>query len=193
MRWFLLLFIAVVTVTLQTTVAHRLALFGVQPDWTLVIVVFYALHGPYPQAVVGPTVVGLLAGSMTLEPMGPVVAAYAGAGVAAYLIREYLFIRHAKAQFIVTLIIAAMVQIGWVGYSLVDDSVRWERLSELSSIDWAGQVGDSANPRSHLFSWVVGQAFYTALFAPPIHALLLMASGRLGLRKPRYGHRNLKV
>ena len=38
---------------------------------------------------------------------------------------------------------------------------------------------------------VLGVIFYTALFAPPLHAFLLRYGQPLGLNLPRYSHRGM--
>jgi len=172
MRWSVFLGIAVVTVTLQTTVAHYIELAGVRPDWVLIVVLFYAFHATYPAAVIGGTVMGFIANLMTSERLGPFIAAYGGAAFLAYIVRDYLFIRHGKAQFIVALVIAGLVEFGWVVYR----SVCYPQAAVgVGKVMWL----------------VLGQATYTAAFAPLIHGLLLKVSGRLGLRTPRYGFKGI--
>jgi len=58
MRWLSFLLLGVVLLTLQSAVAPRIELLGARPDWLLVVVVFFAMHAPPRDAVIGAWIIG---------------------------------------------------------------------------------------------------------------------------------------
>jgi rod shape-determining protein MreD len=161
MRWLTFLILAVLTVSLQTTVASRLVWFQASPDWVLVLVVFYALHARADQAVAAGWVVGALADLLTIERFGLLSLTYGLIAAAVCMARAWMFTRHPLTHFGVTFAAALAAAFAWSAYR--------------AALGIPGQ--------GFLTSgwWCV----YTALWAPPLHWLLLKAPGLLGLRTLR--------
>jgi len=167
MRWWTFILFAVLTLTLQTSFAPRLAVLGVRPDWLLVIVVFFALHGRRRDAVLAGWSIGLCADLMSIERVGLLALSYTLVAWSVGLIRDYLFRHQALTQFVVTFVAALCVQIVWMVYRRTLYAFNESLGSELS------------------LSFVVAP-IYAAIWAPVAHRALLSAAPMLGLPKPRY-------
>ncbi len=160
MRWLTFLILAVLAVSLQSTIASRLAWFGAVPDWVLVLVVFYALHARVDQAMAAGWVAGALADLLTIERFGLLSLSYGIAAAGVCLVRDWVFVRHPLTHFGITLIAALALSVVWSAYRAV--------------IDVPGQG-------TLVLGW---SCVYTALWAPPLHWVLLKSPRVLGIRGP---------
>ncbi|MHC4090652.1 MAG: rod shape-determining protein MreD [Planctomycetota bacterium] len=162
MRWLTFGLLVILAVSFQTTVAPRIAWQGLSPDWVLVLVVFYCLHARLDHALLAGWVAGAAADLMTVERFGLISLSYGLVALLVCWVRDLLFTRHPLTHFTVTLCAALFVQVLWTVYRVM--------------------VGLPVGSPLHL----AGSSLYTALWAPPLHALLLKAPRLLGLRPPRY-------
>jgi rod shape-determining protein MreD len=153
---------------LHTTVAPRLAIAGAWPDWILVTVVFFAMHGRGLDVLIAAWILGLLADIQSAERLGLLSLAYTLGGMLAYGVREHVFRSHPLAHFAVTLAAGLVVQAVLGTYYLV-------------APDQGG---------GHGFTGLL-VALYSALFAPLAHGVLLKIGPSLGLSAPRYTHAGL--
>ena len=169
MRWLAFVIVGVVGVVLQTTLSPRLAVAGVRPDWVLVLAVFFALHVRGRDAIAAAWLLGLGADFQSIERFGLLSLVYALVAVGVYLVRDYLFRRHLLTHFFLTFVAGLAVQFLLLAYYalFLDDGGGWG-------------VGR-----------MVLVALYSALWAPPIHMLLLRMSSWLGLETPKYTHAGL--
>ncbi len=172
MRWLPFAIIAILTVTLHTTVGPRLALYGVRPDWILVVVVFFALHVRSIDTVPAGWVLGLLADLQSAERFGLMSIAYGLAALIVHLLREHVFRMHPLAHFAVTLAAGVIVQGVFALYCGLITGVGGGSLS--------AQLGSG-----------MLIALYSALWAPLVHAVLLAAAPWLGVDTPRFTHARL--
>ena len=85
--------LAVLALTLQSAIAPRLAIFGVRPDWILVLVVFFALHGRRRDAVIAGWSLGMCADLMSIERVGLLALSYALAAWVGYAVDRDLIWR----------------------------------------------------------------------------------------------------
>lgn len=167
MRWLTFILLAAAALTLQSAIAPRVAPFGIRPDWLLVVVVFFALHGRAPDAVAGAWVLGMCADLMTVERAGLIALTYTLIAILVCSTREYLFRRRAGTQFFVTLAACVMVRLAWTIYYRVLYDPADSLLATLATDVAMGSL-------------------YTAVWAPPLHRGLLHISRTLGLPRPRY-------
>jgi len=156
--------LAVLTVSLQATVAGRTSWAGARPDWVLVLVVFYALHARADDAMPAGWVAGALADLMTIERFGLLAVCYGLAAIVVCALRDWVFTRHPLTQFSATLVCALLVQVLWLAYRLV--------------------IGLPAGPAAAVF----GSCLYTALWAPPVHWVLLKMPRLLGIHASQYAY-----
>lgn len=169
MQWLAFLITAVLTVTVQTTLAPALTLGGVRPDFVLIAVIFFALHGRGLDAVIAGWALGFAADLQSVQRFGLMALCYALVAYGVYSIRPYLFRRHPLAQFLVTFVSGILV------YALLITITRVE----------ASMWGGSPRAGWGLAFWV---SLYSAVFAPFVQRLLLSCSSVLGLETPRYTH-----
>ncbi|MGB2986428.1 MAG: rod shape-determining protein MreD [Phycisphaerae bacterium] len=167
MRWLTFMLLVVVVLTLQSAVAPRLELFGVRPDWLLVVVVFFALYAPARDAAIGAWIIGGCAGLMTIERLGLIALSYTLVAMAVSPVREYLFRDRAVTRFIVTLLACLLVRIAWTIYC----RVLYDPVDSLL-VDLAMNV--------------LLASVYTAAWAPLLHKGLWRMSRTFGLKRPRY-------
>ena len=172
MRWLTFTILALITLTLQGSVAFRFEMLGLRPDWILAVVVLVALYARPQDTVIGAWVLGLAADLMTLERLGFMALTYALVAWLVVAVRPFLFGYRATTQFLVTVGAALLVQTVWGVYRLcVYPDPAWS----------AGSV------------WVeisLG-ALYTGLWAPLIGKLLLRCARLLGFARPRYSYGGL--
>ena len=162
MRWLTFLILAVLTVSLQSTIAPRLAWGGATPDWVLVLVVCYGLHAKSDQAIVAGWVAGVLADLMTIERFGLLSLSYGLVAAAVCGVRSLVFTSHPLTHFCVTGVAALLVRFGWSAYRAA--------------------TGLPVEP-----VWELGWAcVYTAVWAPPVHWVLLKMPRVLGFRPPHH-------
>ena len=172
MRWLPFAILALGCVTLQTTVAPELRVGGISPDWILVAVVFFAMHGRGVDSIQAAWVLGLLADFQSAERFGLLSLTYALAAGSVCLARDMLFRYHPLAHFFVTFMAGLIVHgLLWGYYLLV--------------------VGMGGGSVSGAFWGVVLTAAYSALWAPPFHALLLRFAPSFGFSAGRYTHAGL--
>ena len=169
MQWLAFLITAILTVTVQTTLAPALTVGGVRPDFILIAVIFFALHGRGLDAVIAGWALGFAADLQSVQRFGLMALCYALVAYGVYAIRPYLFRRHPLAHFLVTFVSGLLV------YSLLLSVTRIE----------AAMWGGSARGGWGLAFWV---SLYSACFAPFVQRLLLMFSSALGLETPTYSH-----
>ena len=167
MRWLTFLVGGLVVLTLQSAVAPRVELLGARPDWLLVVVVFFAMHARMPDAAVGAWIIGAGADLMTLERPGLMATSYLLAALLVFPIREYFFRYRSATQFVVTFIVCVLVRGGWCLYY----RMLYEPIAPIL-ID--------------LTSGCLLTSIYTAVWAPPLHKILLPMSRLLGITRPRY-------
>ncbi|MEE9297010.1 MAG: rod shape-determining protein MreD [Phycisphaerae bacterium] len=172
MRWSTFAAVAILGLILQTTLAPRLAVGGVRPDWVFVLVVFFGLYGARRDAWLAGWVLGLGADLASIERMGLFAIAYCLVAVVVNAVRDMVFLKNPATHFSVTLAAGLLLQAGLLGYRAVvyPNSMTLRHPAVLQ----AGCV-----------------ALYTALWAILIHHLMLKASQPLGLRTSRYTHRGL--
>ena len=172
MRWLTYAILAVITLTLQGSVAFRFELAGLRPDWMLAVVVLVALYARPQDAVIGAWCLGLAADLMTLERLGFMALTYALIAWLVVAVRPFLFRYRAATQLLVTVAAALLVQSVWGVYRLcVYPDPAWS-----AGGAWA-EIGLGA--------------IYTGLWAPLIGKPLLRCARLLGFARPRYSYGGL--
>ena len=174
MRWLGFAICAGLALTLQTTVAWRLEIRGARPDWMLVLAVFFVLHARTLDALIGAWLLGALMDNYSMARFGLLSGCYVLSTLAIYAVRDSVFRDNPLTHFVVTFVPAAAVGAMMAVYRMAA----------------GGEVHSSvlAAAGSILFG-----ALYTAVWAPPLHHLLLKFQGGLGLRSPRRSHRGRSV
>ena len=175
MRWLAFLIAVLLTITVQTALAPRMRVGGVQPDFVLIVVVFFALYAPGLDAVLAGWVLGLAADFQSIERFGLLAIGYALIALGIYAVRPYLFRRHPLAQVFVTCIGGLLL------YGLLFAALQLE--SAVSGVRVAA-------PWRVLF----GVPLYSALVAPLVQRMMLPAAGLLGVETANYTHaRTLRI
>ncbi len=172
MKWFPFALVSLTLLALESAVAPRVALFGAQPDWLLVAVVFFALHVPARDAVVGAWVIGLGADLMTLERLGLIALTYLAVAVVVVNVREFVFKFGRTTQFLVTLLACLSVRALWLTY-------------HRALYDQAGSVW------LDVLCGVLVTSLYTAAWAPLFHSGMLKMGKAVGIAVPRYSYAGL--
>jgi rod shape-determining protein MreD len=167
MKWFALGLAMIVCVVLQTTVSPRLAIGSVRPDFLLLLAVFLAMHVRGVDVIAAGCALGMVADLQSLERFGLLAIAYAAASAAVYLVRTHVFRSHPLAHLTMTLLAGLIVQLVILLYCIAFTGV--------GGGSWGGQV----------FGGVL-IAVYSALWAPPLHAVLLRLAPWVGVDVPRY-------
>ncbi len=173
MRWLTFLISMGVALTCQSAVAPAIEVFGVRPDWILVLVVFFAMFARPGDAAVGAWLVGLAADLMTIERLGFLALSYTLVAIGVSSIRGYLFCFRGTTQFVVTFIVCVLLQCGWLVY----------RYAMYGSAD--ALIVD-------ILRHVLLTSIYTAVWAPLLHKFMLSAARWLGLPRPKYSHVGLQ-
>ncbi|MCP4589883.1 MAG: rod shape-determining protein MreD [bacterium] len=168
MRWLGFAVCAVIVLVLDTTVAPRLELRGVRPEWMLVLAVFFALHARSSDALIGAWLLGAAVDVMSVERFGLLSGSYALAALAVYAVRESVFRNNPLTHFAITF--AASVIVRAVG-AVYAGTVLAGTQAPLGA--WQVTVG------------VICGAAYTAAWAPLVHHLLLRYPPLLGVLPPR--------
>ena len=166
MRWLTFLLLMVIALTLQSALAPRLEVFGVRPDWLLVVVVFFAMHATARDATFGAWLIGGCADLLTVERLGLLALSYGLAALAVLSVREYLFRHRVWPQFLVTLGACLLIRLAWTVYC--------RALYDPAGSLWVDLMGG-----------IVMVSLYTALWAPVVHWVLLPMWRTLGLPRPR--------
>lgn len=167
MRWFPSILLIGLAVCLQTTLAPRLALFGVSPDWLLVLVVFVAFYAPPSEAAVLGFMIGFAADLMTIERLGLIAFSYLCVAIAVAATRDFIFRHERTTQFLVVFAACFLVRLGWLTYC----RIAYDPVQGLGSM-----FGKN----------VLLVSLYTALWAPFWHSLLFRLLRVLGFPRPRY-------
>ena len=174
MRWATFVIVAALLLTLQTAVVPFLEIRGVRPDLLIVGVVYFALYARSRDAFIAAWIIGFCADLMTLERIGLISLSYGLAALCVISIREYLFRYRALTQFTMTLFICLLVQTAWIAYRRIMYAP-----AQLIWTDW--------------FFGALLVSLYSALWAPPLHRMLLKFSRSLGIARPRYSHAGLHL
>ncbi len=172
MRWLMFIILTAGVLTLQSAVAPRLEIFGVRPDWLLVIVVFFSLYAPPQDAILGGWLIGILADLMTIERLGLLALSYALAAALVTATRDGLFRYRAVTQFFVVLSVCLIVRFGWLIF---------RRMMYWSTAPWPVE----------LLTDCLLASLYTAAWAPLLYAVLLPRSRWFGIRRRRYTYGEL--
>lgn len=173
MRWFSFAIVAVFCLTIHTTLAQRLSIWGAWPDVILITVVFFAMHGRKWDAVVAGWTLGLLADLASMERFGLLSMSYAMVALCVQSSRDWMFRYHPLTHFSVTFVAGIAIH-----------GIFWCYASMMTTSAYAQPWTSVAGP--------VGIAFYSAICAPPVHALLIRMVRWLGLDAPRYSHAKLR-
>jgi rod shape-determining protein MreD len=168
MRWLVFAVLAIVGVTLQTTLAPQFAVGGIWPDWLLVIAIYFALYTPSWDALVAAWALGALADMQTVERFGVLSLGYLAGAALVYMVREAVFRAHPLTQFVLTAMAAIVVHGCICAYYAATGG--WGDVSTWSTFARAGLI-----------------ALYTAVWAPLIHGALLRLGPAVGLAAPRRG------
>lgn len=173
MRWFVFFMLLMVLLTLQTTLATRLAWMGVRPDWLLILVVFIAFHADRRDAVIAGWCVGFCADLMSIERLGVIALTYSLIALAIVSTRDALFRYRWTTHVLVTFLACILVRTAWTAYRTTmydtDDSLM-----------------------SDLGVNVLAVSLYTALWAPLFHSTLQRMGKWLGFKMPRYSYRGAR-
>ncbi len=172
MKWFPFALVSLTLLALQSAVAARVSLFGAQPDWLLVAVVFFALQVPARDAVVAAWVIGLGADLMTLERLGLIALTYLAVAVVVVNVREFVFRYSRVTQFLMTLVACLSVRALWLTY-------------HRALYDQAGSVW------LDVLCGVLVTSIYTAAWAPLFHSGMLKMGKAFGIAVPRYSYAGL--
>ena len=166
MKWTAFGILAAATLVLQTTVGPVVAIQSVRPNWMIVLAVFYALWGPWPDAAIAAWLLGLAVDLQSAASGGGRIGLYAicfGAAAWAMMrIRSAFFRDHAVTQFVMTAVFALAVE-------LLVEAVRWWTLR-------------GAYPERQAGWFAFFTALYTAAWAPYMHWLLLRFHRWTGLK-----------
>ncbi len=168
MRWITFIILGIVTLVCQTTIAQAITIHEtIRPNWMLVLAVFYALWGPWPEVAIGAWFLGLAVDLQSL-PVDGRIGLYAFTfGGAAWLItriRSVFWREHAVTQFVLTLVVTMIIEV------LVALYRHWGAFDGIS--------------KAGFFLPAVFTALYTAAFAPYLHWILLRLWRWTGLKPP---------
>ena len=166
MRWLTIAIMAMIVVTVQTTIAPRLAVWGAWPDLVLIIAVFLGLHVRNLDGVAAAFVLGLLADLQSCERLGMLALIYGLIAWGVFLCSDWFFRRHALTHVAMTFV-AGLLAHGTL-------------LLYYSAV--TGAAGGNGGRMLLMIS------LYSAVCAPPIHALGLRLAPWLGLETPKYTH-----
>ena len=138
-----------------------MAIGSIWPEWTFILVVHYALWGPWPDAAIAAWLLGLIVDFQSADPIGLHAFSYGAAAWAILRIRQVVFRDHPVTHVTVTLVFTFGVQLLIAAY-------RWWSLS-----------GPSAGAGLWLSAVLI--ALYTALWAPILHWPLIRLGKWTGL------------
>lgn len=143
----------------------------VKPDWVFVLVVFFSLYSRRRDAYLSGWILGITADLMSIERLGLLSMGYTLTAVMINAIRNLVFLKRGVTHFAVTLGGALFLQAGLAGYRAV--------------------TFPDSTPLGVVLLEGAATAVYTALWAVPIHHILLKFSTGLGLHTSRYTHAGL--
>ncbi|MCG3137397.1 MAG: hypothetical protein HJJLKODD_01241 [Phycisphaerae bacterium] len=174
MRWLTFMMLALMGITLQTTLAERVELWGVRPEGMVVLLVFYGLRARNTDGILAAFALGLLVDLTTIQPLGIAAVVYALVGLAIYGLRPLLFTRSLTTSFYISILAATVVVL------LLFNYYRWSSARDLSL--GAGMLR------------AILTGCYTALWGVPIQWLLGRWERLLGLNSPPdFGRRRVRV
>ncbi len=174
MKWTPFAIIAAMMIIAQTTLADRLAVFQIRPDWMIVLVVFYALYAVRRDACMGAWILGMLVDLSSIEPLGIHAFAFTTIAMIVNSVRHLVFLKNPMTHFFITLIAVATV------HGLIVSS------HALTPQPWHGVHMETIIEIGSL-------AIYSAAWAIPTHDILLKFSTLLGLATSRYAHPGLSA
>ncbi|NOT01627.1 MAG: rod shape-determining protein MreD [Phycisphaerales bacterium] len=166
MNWSVVAIVGLLAAAAQTTLASRVAIGAIRPDWLLVLTVFFGLYGRRREALICGWALGVLADLLSIERPGVMSAAYAFSALAANGIRDAVYLRNAATHFAVTALIGVFV---YAGLTLYRAAVF--------------PLPMGASIRAVLSD--AGHVVYSCAWAIPIDAILLRLAAILGLRVSR--------
>lgn len=172
MRWLTFVLCAVIGIILQTTLASRLAVFHVKPDWMFVLTVFFALYSTRRDAVLAGWILGLLVDLTSVERLGLMSAAFALTAMLVNAVRHLVFLKNSLTHFMVT-----------VGAGLV--------LHAALSAYHVGVYAPGPGAWRAVLLERGMHVIYTGLWALPVHHCLLKCTRWLQLDTSSYGHAGL--
>ena len=175
MRWLTFGILAVAVLTLEVTVAPLLEWHGARPQWLLMLAVFYALNGRSVDVLIGAWILGLLYELHTSpEYVGLFSLAFSLVALVVYGMREFLFREHPLTHFLVTFTACLLIQIVLDVHRVIE-------------------FGDSTGGFWDLAREALLTALVTALFALPVHFVLLRLHRTLGIMPARFGRQRWNV
>ena len=116
MRWLTFILSATGVMVVQLTIAPRLELAGVRPDWLLVFIIFIALHAKIPDAIAAGWLIGLGADLLTIERFGLLSLSYGLTALLVVAVRDNLFSFSALTQTLVTFLAGCVIRTAWMLY-----------------------------------------------------------------------------
>ena len=165
MRWIAWVLLAALAVSLQTTLAGRVEIGPIRPDWPFLLVVALALTAPVTEALYAAVIIGAFVDLSSVIPFGTFTFPY---GLAAFLIvrvRELLFRNRLVTYTAVTLLAGSLVQLLIALFRPFQEG--------------AGQYDGS------LFLEAVGITLYTVAWSVPAHWLFLKSRRLFGFAPRR--------
>lgn len=168
MRWAPCVFLALVALGFQMTVAPVIAIHAVRPNFMFVLAVHWALWGPWPDGAIAAWGLGLTVDLLTLAGGGRIglyAFLFGGAAWAIMQVRQVFFREHPLTLFVLTLVF------GWAVELAVEVFRHWLTGTPM-------QAGTLCWPA--FFT-----ALYTAAFAPYGHWVLRRTNGWTGLASGR--------
>lgn len=172
MRWLTFTVCAVTGIILQTTLADRLAVFQVKPDWMFVLTVFFALYSSRRNAVLAGWILGLLVDLTSVERLGVMSAGFALTAVLVNAVRHQVFLKNSVTHFMVTVCAGLVLHAALATYHVV--------MYAPGSMAWGGVVLERG-----------AHVIYTGLWALPVHHCLLKCTRWMWLDTSSYGHAGL--
>ncbi len=146
----------IITALLECTLLNIINIGGMRPDLILILVIFIGLYAELGEALEAGAVAGILKGIMTTGPVGINVAILTLCALFAHYCRNKLYRESLLTQIILTLLLAAIVNVlGLFAAVLMDDA---------DIIIKSGLWHTSVFP-------VVKASLYTSFFGPPAFLL----------------------
>ncbi len=166
MRWLPFIILAYIGIVLQTTVAQRLEINHVRPDFVLIIALYYALSATSPDALIAAWLLGF---TVDLCGQGQLGVFALGYGLMALLVvqfRDSMFRDHPLTSLFVTLICTWLVHL-------------------LAGVHFVLSHSHAQRSVIEMLLHSTYTAMYSAAIAPYLHWLLARLRGLLGTVQPR--------
>ena len=166
MKWMPFAILTGLTIVCQATLVPKMAIQSIWPDIMFVLVVHYALWGPWPDAAIAAWILGLIVDLQSLDRIGLHACAYGAAAWAIMRVRQIVFRDHPITQIAVTLTFTLGIQL-MVGLF---------------------RQGSSEQGMTGVAVWwpALFTAIYTAACAPYLLWLLIRLQRWTGLRSSRH-------